>query len=164
MKCSVCDSKKALKSEKRNIKYSLSGLDNITIEGATVHTCDNCGEEYTQYGDLEKINQVIAKTLLKKDESLTGKEIRFLRTHKGYSAKKFSAIIRIEPETLYRAEGKESPVNEKLDLKVRLAIAAIRNDDDYSDVIDVLAHESEALSYDRIFISRKSNSYLARAV
>jgi len=60
---------------------------NIVIKGVRVYHCGNCGEEYIQYGNIDKIDQAIAKALLGKENTLTGKEIRFLRTWKGYSGK-----------------------------------------------------------------------------
>lgn len=164
MKCSFCDNKNKLRVETRNVKYDESGLSNITIENVKVYICDQCGEEYFEYGDLEKINQAIAETLLKKEDPLTGKELRFLRTLKGYNGKKFATFLNIKSETLYRAEAEESGINEKLDRAVRLAFLAIPDDNDYSDVVKFLFHENKGLKFKRIEISHNKSNYIAHAV
>ncbi len=110
MRCTMCESKKKLKPEIKNLKYDISGLDNVMIYGVKEYHCDHCGERYLQYGNHDEIDSAIAEALLKKEKSLTGKEIRFLRTWKGYSGQRFANLLNTSAAHLYRIEAKDSSV------------------------------------------------------
>ena len=55
MKCSMCENNKALKKSFVTVKYKASGLDNVTLTQVEHYKCEQCGEEYFKYGDLEKL-------------------------------------------------------------------------------------------------------------
>jgi len=158
MRCTVCESKKKLEPKIQNIKYDASGLDNIVICGAKVYHCDNCGERYLQYGNLEKIDVAIADALLKKDKPLTGKEIRFLRTWKGYSGQRFAKLLNASAAHLYRIEANDSSVNDKFDRLVRLAIMSLNTDRNY-ELHDMLEGKTELVKYSRIELKPKGGHY-----
>ncbi len=158
MRCTVCESKKKLEPKTQNIKYDASGLDNIMICGAKVYHCDNCGERYLQYGNLEEIDTVIADVLLKKDKPLTGKEIRFLRTWKGYSGQCFAKLLNASAAHLYRIEANDSCVNDKFDRLVRLAIMSLTTDRNYA-VRDILEGKTKPVKYSRIELTPKGRRY-----
>lgn len=159
MKCSMCDSKKKLEFQVKNVKYESSGLDNVVIHKAKVYHCDNCGEEYIQYGNLDAIDSAIVEALLKKDDSLTGKEIRFLRTYKGYSGQAFAKRLDVSPEHLYRMEAKNKPVSEKFDRLVRLAYLSLPTDYNYDDIQDMLEGKKEMITFKRINLFPKGDHY-----
>lgn len=104
MKCSMCENKKTLSKSHITVKYKECGLENVTLVGVGCFKCDQCGEEYMHYGDLEKLHSVIANVLLRKSDLLTGKEIRFLRKHLGYSGAMFARLIGYSHETISRIE------------------------------------------------------------
>lgn len=161
MRCSMCESKKKLEPKIQNIKYDASGLDNIVICGAKVYHCDNCGERYFQYGNLEEIDAAIADALLKKEKSLTGKEIRFLRTWKGYSGQQFAKLLNSSPAHLYRIEANNSFANDKFDRLVRLAIMSLATERNY-EIRDILEGTTEPVNFSRIELKPKGGHYSVR--
>jgi putative zinc finger/helix-turn-helix YgiT family protein len=123
MKCSSCQNKKELKKLNINYKYKDCGLDNVVLLGVSVARCDVCGEEYYNFGDIEKLHNKIAEILLTKSELLTGKEIRFLRKNIGYSGAMFAHLIAYSHESLSRIENGAQKVTESFDRLVRFAVS-----------------------------------------
>ena len=158
MRCTVCESKKKLEPKVQNIKYEASGLDNIVIRDAKVYHCDNCGERYLQYGNLEEIDAAIADALLKKEKPLSGKEIRFLRTWKGYSGQQFSKLLNASAAHLYRIEANNRSANDKFDRLVRLAIMSLDTDRNY-EIRDMLEGKTKLVKYSRIELMPKGGHY-----
>ena len=76
--CGACDNKKALKGKKIRKKFEISGLDSLTVDGVIHYHCDKCGEDFFNYGNLEKLHKTIAEFVATKEGLLTGKEIRFI--------------------------------------------------------------------------------------
>lgn len=158
MRCTVCESKKKLEPKVQNIKYDASGLDNVVICGAKVYHCDNCGERYLQYGNIEEIDAAIADALLKKEEALTGKEIRFLRTWKGYSGQQFAKLLNSSAAHLYRIEAENSSTNDKFDRLVRLAIMSLATERNY-EIRDMLEGKKELINFNRIELRPTGSHY-----
>lgn len=158
MRCTMCENTKTLKAETKSMKYDASGLDNIVIRDVKVYHCDNCGEEYIQYGNMDEIDKAIAESLLGKSKALTGKEIRFLRTWKGYSGREFAEILKSSSAHLYRIEAKNEPVNEKFDRLVRLAIMWLTTDRDY-DYRDMMLGKKKFKAFKRIELRPSKGHY-----
>ena len=131
MKCINCESKKTLKKSKTTYKYKDCGLDNVVLFDIVIMKCENCGEEYINFGNIEVLHNAIARTLLQKFDLLTGKEIRFLRKHLGYSGVMFASIIGFAHETLSRIENGANKVTVSLDHLVRFAVANKFTDRNY---------------------------------
>ncbi len=131
MTCAMCDNKKPLKKTKITHKYKECGLDNVTLVGLEYFRCEKCGEEYYGYGNMEKLNEVIANTLIRKKEFLSGFEVRFLRKHLGYSGSMFSKIIGYDGATLSRLEKGAQPVTKAFDRLIRFTVAAKIPDRNY---------------------------------
>ena len=158
MRCTVCESNKELKPKIQNLKYEVSGLDNVVIFGVKVYHCDNCGERYLQYGNLDEIDAAIADALLKKEQPLTGKEIRFLRTWKGYSGQQFSKLLNSSAAHLYRVEAEDSSANDKFDRLVRLAIMSLATERNY-EIRDMLEGKTEPVKFSRMELKSKGGHY-----
>lgn len=161
MRCTMCESKKNLKPKIENLKYEVSGLDNILVHGVKVYHCDNCGERYLQYGNHEEIDAAIAEALLKKQKALTGKEIRLLRRWKGYSGQRFARLLNTSAAHLYRIEAKNSSANDKFDRLVRLAIISLVKDRNY-ELHDMFEGKKDFIKYKRIEIQSKGGQYSLR--
>lgn len=145
MQCPSCDSKKSMKSEVIVHKFKESGLDNIILNGAKQYRCSQCGEVLFDFGDVNQLNRLIANTILRKKELLTGQEIRFLRTHIGYSSEMFARILGLDKTSLSRIENNRSKVSAQVNMAVRFAVAGKMADRDY-DLHDLLTDiESEHL-------------------
>lgn len=123
MKCTMCDNDKKLSKEiLPTYKYKDSGLDNVILHGVTVYRCEQCGEEYLELGNIEQLHNLIASMLIKKDSTLNGKEIRFLRKNLGYSAAVFAKLVGYENEHLSRIENGKNAVQEVFDRLVRMLV------------------------------------------
>jgi putative zinc finger/helix-turn-helix YgiT family protein len=158
MRCTECENKKKLEPKIQTVKYDASGLDNIVISGAKVYHCDNCGERYLQYGNLEEIDAAIADALLKKEGSLTGKEIRFLRTWKGYSGQQFAKLLNSSAAHLYRIEAENGSANDKFDRLVRLAIMSLATERNY-EIRDMLEGKKKPARFSRIELKPTGGHY-----
>ena len=84
--------------------YDESGLSNVHLVGIDVFTCPKCNEESAEIPAVGHLHEVIARQLVKKASPLKGEEIRFLRKHAGFPAKKFAALLDQTPENLSRVE------------------------------------------------------------
>ena len=132
MKCSMCENKKILRPKLlKKYRYKESGLDNIILCGIKENSCDKCGEKYYSFGNIDKLHALIAKILIQKRDTLTGKEVRFLRKHLGYSGTVFSKLIGYEVEHLSRLENGKTPIQETFDRLVRFLILEKMPDRDY---------------------------------
>lgn len=131
MECPSCDSKKQMKSSVIVHKFKESGLDNITLHGVKEYRCSQCGEVILDFGDVNQLNRVIADALLRKKETLLGEEIRFLRTHVGYSGEIFSKMLGLDKTSLSRIENNRAKVSNQVNMAVRYAVAGKLADRDY---------------------------------
>lgn len=125
--------------------YGLSGLSNVFLAGITVHTCPRCGVESPVIQRIAELHQVIARVLAQKPASLRGDEIRFLRKHAGFPARKFAALLGVTPEHLSRVEnGHTKSLGESADRLAR-AIATIAKDgEEARDILLKIADELES--------------------
>jgi putative zinc finger/helix-turn-helix YgiT family protein len=143
MLCPSCDAKKAMKVEVITHRFKESGLDNVILDGVKHYRCGECGESIYDYGDLNQLNRVIAETLLRKDGTLSGKEIRYLRSYVGYSSEMFAKILGYDKTSWSRIENERSKISNQVNMSVRWAVAGKLADRDY-DIHDlVLAVENE---------------------
>lgn len=157
MKCVMCENKKNLKSEITTVKYRDCGLDNITIHNIEKYKCPVCGEEYFQYGDIEKLHEIIAALLLRKQAVLSGNEIRFLRTYLGYSTQVFSKLTRYNQATISRFENGKQDVSLQFDILLRSLVANRLPDRDY-DLHDLwIKQEGESIK--RIELAAQKNGW-----
>jgi putative transcriptional regulator len=142
MKCSNCENTKELKKISTNYKYKESGLDNVVLLGVSLSRCEQCGEEYYNFGDLEQLHNKIAELLLTKNHLLSGKEIRFLRKNLGYSGNMFASLIGYTHETLSRIENNAQKTNASFDRLIRFAVVAKLPKDRNYDLHDILLNNT----------------------
>lgn len=123
MKCVMCKNKKHLKKTSKRVRYTQCGLDNVVLYGVDYYVCNQCGEEYFGYGDQEQLHSLIAERLIRKKNILTAKELRFLRSHLGYSTKIFAKLTGYDPASISRFENDKNPASYQYDRLVRSFIA-----------------------------------------
>jgi putative zinc finger/helix-turn-helix YgiT family protein len=157
MKCVMCENKRPLKRELVTVKYKDCGLDNITIHKIERFHCIQCGEDYTSFGNTDKLHKIIASILMRKKNPLLGKEIRFLRTYLGYATKVFAKLCRVNDATISRIEnGKQTPSGQ-FDILIRALVASRFPDRDY-DLHDLWIKE-EGESTQRIELSAQKEGW-----
>lgn len=104
-KCTICGSKMN-KSPDSVFHYADCGLSKVYLKGVTIHKCTNkeCGEEEVTIPNIEELHQLLAEKIATQFNKLNPSEIRFLRTHLGFSGVDFAASIGVSPETVSRWE------------------------------------------------------------
>jgi putative zinc finger/helix-turn-helix YgiT family protein len=122
MYCASCENKKPIKGKKIVKNYSESGLKNVVLDGVLEYRCPRCGEVSYSYGDVIQLHQMIANALLTKSGQLSGSEIKFLRSHIGYSGAFFAEVLGIDAATLSRIENNRQLAGNSLDKHIREAV------------------------------------------
>lgn len=141
MNCSFCDNPKSLKGKKINYHYTASGLDNIVLKGVVEYRCPKCDEIFYGFGDLGRLHSAIADILLGKDELLSGKEIRYLRSHIGYSSEYFADVLGIDKSTISRVENGKQKTGKPLDRHIReVVFNKMKSPDRNYDLHDRILH------------------------
>lgn len=162
MTCVMCDNQKILKATiAKTHKFKECGLDNVILHGITIHHCNKCGEEYFSYGNLVQLHNMIATSLIRKSSVLSGKEIRFLRKHLGYSAVVFAKLVGYESEHLSRIENGKVSVQEVFDRLVRMLVLDKLPDRQY-DLQDLILNE-KLIKQDRLEYSLVNDSWKSAA-
>ena len=123
MMCSMCENTNPLKTTSITYRYKDCGLDNIILNGVKESRCEQCGEVYYNFGNIDSLHKIIAGHLIQKSDTLTGREVRFLRKFLGYSSAVFAKLVGYEVEHLSRIENGKSAVQSTFDHLVRLLVA-----------------------------------------
>lgn len=116
IKCSECG--KSMQRKVGKYKYLESGLNNVFLENVDLYQC-GCGTSYASIFRVPRLNELIAKTILKKRALLSGKEIRFLRKHVHVSSRDFAKMLHIDKTTLPKWEGGSQRQSKPHDLLIR---------------------------------------------
>ena len=103
--------------------YTESGLQNVWLKGVEIFEC-KCGENFAFIPYAQELHKLIAEILLKKEDQLSGREIRFLRKHMGLKAKDFAKQIGVMNVTVSRWEREETIPPITIDRLIRYFYAA----------------------------------------
>jgi predicted RNA-binding Zn-ribbon protein involved in translation (DUF1610 family) len=76
--------------ERRNYRYTESGLSNVVLQGIQVADCPACGHSEVTIPRLAKVHRAIALALANSPVRLTGEQLRFLRKHIGHSGEQLA--------------------------------------------------------------------------
>lgn len=120
IKCPSCQQLR--QTHKGEYHYTESGLPNVWLRGVEIFECD-CGEKFAFIPCIEKLHKLIGKTLIGKEEQLSGKEIRFLRKHMMLKSKDFAKELGVQNVTVSRWENDTSQPPESVDRLIRLVYA-----------------------------------------
>ncbi|NOT80323.1 MAG: helix-turn-helix domain-containing protein [Bacteriovoracaceae bacterium] len=104
-KCITCGSKMTREVES-SFHYTDCGLSKVFLKGVVNHKCTNhnCGEEEITIQNIEELHQLLAEKISSQVNKLKPEEIRYLRTHLGFSGVDFAESIGVSPETVSRWE------------------------------------------------------------
>jgi putative zinc finger/helix-turn-helix YgiT family protein len=116
IKCHLCGN--YMKKEMGTHHYQESGLDNIHLHNIPIYECA-CGSRYPSLLRIGRLNELIAKELLKKNSLLSGNEIKFLRKNIYFSSKDFASELGVGKTTLSKWENEHQPHSEQNDRLVR---------------------------------------------
>ena len=129
MKCPQCGS--TMTTARENFNYKASGLP-VTLLNVEVRRCKSCGEYAVAIPRIEDLHKTIAHAVIAKRSRLTPAEIRFLRTHLGWSGTDFARHLGVKAETVSRWENGRDQMNSSADRLLRLMIVNRGPVSDYS--------------------------------
>lgn len=147
-KCAMCGSKMN-KAPERVFHYTACGLPKIFLKGVVIYQCTNneCREEEVGIPNLEELHQLIAEKIALQSHKLRLEEIRFLRTHLGYSGKNFAQAMGVSAETVSRWEKGNVNMKETSERLLRVLILTkagpFRN---YGELKDLASKETKTSS------------------
>jgi putative zinc finger/helix-turn-helix YgiT family protein len=121
MTCPVCKQEGRVYIGKHH--YTESGLQNVWLDGVEIFEC-KCGECFAFISCAQELHKLIAQILLKQENQLSGREIRFLRKHMGMKSKDFANELGVRPVTISRWESGDYPPSKSFDRFIRLFYAA----------------------------------------
>ena len=102
--------------------YRESGLPYVYLLNVPIATCTQCGERTVGIPRMEELHRVIAESVARRPARLGGAEIRFLRTHLGWSGKECAERMGVTPETRSRWENGHSAPEIGHERLLRLAV------------------------------------------
>jgi putative zinc finger/helix-turn-helix YgiT family protein len=104
----------------RPFQLLTSGLPNVYLAGVKYWVCQECDAQTVEIPAVKSLLLAIAESLVKKEGTLTGQELRFLRKEVGKKASEFAALINKTPEHFSKLENGQLPVTQDTDKLVRL--------------------------------------------
>ena len=78
--------------ERRNYRYSESGMSNVILQGVEVADCPKCGNSDVCIPKIAKLHRAIAQALANSPARLTGEQLRFLRKHLGLTTLRYQTL------------------------------------------------------------------------
>jgi len=147
-KCTICGSK-LNKLQYSSYNYTNCGLSKVYLKGIVAHACANkeCGEEEITIPNIEELHQLLAEKIASQVNKILPEEIRFLRTHLGFSGAHFAKVIGVSPETVSRWEKGTVNMKEASERFLRVLIlsqvGAFRN---YEDLKDFASKSSKTIA------------------
>lgn len=159
MECMSCTSTKEMTVETITHKYKECGLDNITLEGVQKYKCQDCGEEHFNIKNVDELHRIIAEYLIKKEGTLLGKEVRFIRTRLGYSGEMMAHLMGYTKDHIYKVESGKLPVADSFDRAVRFAYIN-KTPDRYYDLHDLLLNGSGIIHINSMRFRLKDGNWL----
>lgn len=118
MNCDLCQGDILTKTNQL-YHYKESGLDNLYLTGITVEECQKCGDISPWLPKLNKLHRIVARAIVMQPFSLTGQQIRFLRTERELKAKDFATLLSVDPVTLSRWENAQQQPSTQNDSFIR---------------------------------------------
>ena len=81
---------------------------------------DDAGETVLTIPNVNGLHRAIAQGIVSKRSSMSGKELRFLRTEMGMTQAELAVLIHREPLAISRWERAENPIDTNADTLIRL--------------------------------------------
>lgn len=147
-KCVMCESKMN-KAQETAFHYTDCGLSKVYLKGIVVHKCTNkeCGEEAITIPNMEELHQLLAEQVATQVNKLQPEEIRFLRTHLGFSGVDFAEAIGVSAETVSRWEKGTVNMKEASERFLRvLILSKVGPFRKYEDLKDFASKSSKTIS------------------
>lgn len=101
-------------------RYAECGLENVVIRNVSF-LVDDAGEKTVRIPNVNQLHTAIASSIIFKPASMTGKELRFLRTEMGRTQAELAALVHREPLAISRWErGEVEQIDANAEALIRL--------------------------------------------
>lgn len=121
--CTNCGA--AVTPERRNYRYTESGLSNVILQGVEVADCPRCGTSDVLIPRMAKIHRAIAQALASSPARLTGEQLRFLRKHLGLSGDQLGSYLHTDRTKISKWENEDDRIGPATDRLIRLLTASL---------------------------------------
>lgn len=121
--CTNCG--KQVVFERRNYRYSESGIPNVVLQGVAVADCLACGNSDVAIPRLALIHRAIARALANSPARLTGPQLRFLRKHLGLSGEELGRYLHTDKTKISKWETEQDRIGPPTDRLIRLLAMAL---------------------------------------
>lgn len=102
--------------------YTECGLNNIIIDADLIDT-DDQGEKIVTIPAIGLLHKAIAQGLISQSNSLSGAEIRFLRTEMGLTQAELATLLHRDTQSVGRWERAEAELDPTQDIIIRQLVA-----------------------------------------
>ena len=103
----------------KEYRYTESGLNNVIVKGAHI-LVDDAGERCVTIPNINGLHKAIASGIVYRHSTMTGKELRFLRSEMGMTQAELAAMVHREPLAISRWERAEIPIDSNAEALIRL--------------------------------------------
>lgn len=121
--CTNCGA--AVGPERRNYRYTESGLSNVILQGVEVADCPKCGTSDVIIPRMAKVHRAIAQALTNSPARLTGEQLRFLRKHLGLSGDQLGSYLHTDRTKISKWENEDDRIGPATDRLIRLLAASL---------------------------------------
>jgi putative transcriptional regulator len=146
MKCLDCGSEMK-RFTQAQYRYTLSGLTKVYLNGVIEHRCSSvdCGGTEIDIPNIEELHNLLSSMIAKQECKLAPEEIRFLRTHLGFSGVDFARKVGVDAATVSRWENGKMPMGEANEKLLRIMILAQFGPISDYELMDRMAQKESAL-------------------
>lgn len=127
--CPICGGD--LKEERQDRPYLKGAKLNVTLKDIQVFTCQSCEEEFDSIPRMEELHKTLAIEMATQPNRLTGPEIRFLRTHLGWSGKDFAKTLGVTAESVSRWENDKEKMGTTSERLLRVMVLRLKPVEEY---------------------------------
>ena len=90
----------------QSVVYTAAGLSNVTLQALPVSQCTKCKVEECHIPRRAELHDMLAQALLNQSRTLSGQEIRFLRTVARMNAAEFAERLTVTRQTVQKWEAR----------------------------------------------------------
>lgn len=141
---------------KKQYHYTESGLKNIWLNGVDI-TIDDDGDECVNIPKINELNKEIAKSLIKKQGSMCGDELAFLRSYIDETQEQFSKRLGRTRVQIARWENGTTKIPQDIDMLIRAIVSQIKFKDNLQ--FDEVSQWIKCNPIEKIIIGYENDEY-----
>ncbi len=123
-----------MKKDFKKYQYTECGLDNVFLHGLDVVT-DDAGQKVITIPNILGLHKAISEVIILQNKSISGKELRFLRTEMGMTQTELGELVHRERLTIGRWESGECSIESAAEVVIRKLVAEKLNLDESIETI-----------------------------